>query len=185
MSNTGKRGDVDDEYDDGRSRRVGLRVRTRTRRAVLPLLFLAGIIASNAIIMVPSSMLDLAYAQAAAGGGGVECNNHTIERGNFDGDPEDEVNVDGTVYDNGYSITLDGKSYTVRIVTSSPFTGTPGNDFIVGTSNDDVISGDAGDDFIVGLDGDDELSGDYIEGTMANDIIVGGDDILCGNAGND
>ncbi|MEM2162105.1 MAG: calcium-binding protein [Candidatus Nitrosocaldus sp.] len=182
MSNTGKRGDIDDEYDDGRSRRV------RTRRgAVLPLLFLAGIIASSAIMMVPFSMLDLAYAQVA--GGGVECNNHTIERGNFDADPEDEVRVDGTVYNDGDSITLDGKSYIVMIATpstsSSPFIGTSGNDFIVGTSNDDFIYGKEGDDFIVGLDGNDWLYGDYIVGTNASDIIVGGDDILCGNAGND
>ncbi|MEM4284839.1 MAG: calcium-binding protein [Candidatus Nitrosocaldus sp.] len=185
MSNASKRGDIDDEYDDGRSRRgEGLRSRTR-RGAVLPslppLLFLAGIIASSAIMMVPSSMLDLAYAQV---GGGVECNGHTIERGNFDDDPEDEVKVDGTVYNNGDSITIDGKTYTVRI--GSGFVdGTSGNDFIVGSNVRDIINGRGGDDFIVGLDGNDDLSGDAIEGTNASDTIKGGDDIICGNAGDD
>ncbi|MEM0030273.1 MAG: hypothetical protein QXN32_05080, partial [Candidatus Nitrosocaldus sp.] len=124
--------------------------------------------------------------QLSREGGVVEtCNNHTIERGNFDTDPEDEVKVDGTVYNNGDTITLDGKSYTVKIVTSSPFTGTTANDFIVGTSDADTISGGEGDDFIVGLGSNDRLSGDGIEGTSGNDTITGGNDILCGNDGDD
>ncbi|MEO9366084.1 MULTISPECIES: calcium-binding protein [Candidatus Nitrosocaldus] len=119
------------------------------------------------------------------------CNGHTIERGDFDDDTEDEVRVDNgtTVYEDGDSITLDGKTYTVRIVTPStglnPYNGTSGNDLIVGTNSNDVIYGKEGDDFIVGLDGNDFLIGDGLEGTNGDDVLNGGDDILCGNDGHD
>ncbi|MEM4635114.1 MAG: calcium-binding protein [Candidatus Nitrosocaldus sp.] len=151
-----------------------MRVRKRIEAAVLVVALLTSIYL--AAIAVVSSHINVAYAQA----GGVECNGHTIVRVS-----DTQISVDGISYNNGDTITLDGKSYTVRIVTSSPFTGTPGNDFIVGTNGNDFIYGKEGDDFIVGLDGDDRLYGDDIVGTMANDTIVGGDDILCGNAGND
>ncbi|MEM2856954.1 MAG: hypothetical protein QW416_07635 [Candidatus Nitrosocaldaceae archaeon] len=76
---------------------------------------------------------------------------------------------------------LDGKIYTVRIVTTSSFDGTSDNDFIVGTNSDDEIYGKEGDDFIVGLDGNDTLYGDGIFGTLSDNTLEGGNDILCGN----
>ncbi|MEM4400089.1 MAG: calcium-binding protein, partial [Candidatus Nitrosocaldus sp.] len=118
----------------------------------------------------------------------VDCNNHIIERNNFDDDADDEVKVDNTVYNNGDSITIAGKTYTVRIVPityTPPFIGTNSNDLIVGTSASDAISGMDGDDFIVGFDGNDILYGDGISGTPSDDNLEGGDDILCGNNGND
>ncbi|GBC72841.1 Leukotoxin [archaeon HR04] len=141
-----------------------------------------------AISMTVADGVRMAYAQVSSGDSG-ECVGHTIERGNFDDDGDDEVRVDGTVYNNGYSIILDGKIYTVRIATpsssSTPFIGTAGNDFIVGTNSADSIYGKEGDDFIVGLGGNDELYGDVIFGGAGDDEITGGNDILCGNDGND
>ncbi|MEO9365192.1 MAG: calcium-binding protein [Nitrososphaera sp.] len=138
------------------------------------------------VSMTITDGLRTVYAQAIIS---AECNGNTIERGNFDGDPEDEVKVDGTVYNNGEEITLDGKTYTVRIATPStyytPYNGTSGNDFIVGTSSNDYIYGKGGDDFIIGFGGNDWLYGDRIDGTSDNDTLKGGDDILCGNNGND
>ncbi|MEM4323974.1 MAG: calcium-binding protein [Candidatus Nitrosocaldus sp.] len=120
----------------------------------------------------------------------VNCNNHTIERGDFDGDDTDvEVRVDLNLYNNGDIITIGSNTYTVRIAGSSspstPFIGTNSNDFIVGTNSNDVIYGKEGDDFIVGLDGNDWLVGDYIVGTTGDDTLTGGNDILCGNNGDD
>lgn len=142
-----------------------------------------------AISMTVTDGLMMVYAQPMSG----TCVGHTIARGNFDNDRDDEVKVDGIVYNNNDSITLDTplgtKTYTVIIATSSsldnPFEGTSDNDFIVGTNGNDIIYGKEGDDFIVGLGGNDGLVGDFINGTSGNDTIKGGDDILCGNNGND
>ncbi|MEM4351894.1 MAG: calcium-binding protein [Candidatus Nitrosocaldus sp.] len=135
-----------------------------------------------AMILIPSSStMYVVYAQELTG----VCNNHTIERGNFDDDPEDEVKVDGTVYNNGDAITLDGKRYTVMIGSNGTIHGTTANDFIVGTSDADTIYGKEGDDFIVGLGSSDWLIGDGIGGTPNDDNLKGWNDILCGNDGND
>ena len=116
----------------------------------------------------------------------VECHGLTIAGGDFDDDGEDGVKVDGIVYENGATITINGKTYTVLIGSSTTtINGTPNNDFIVGTNNNDTIYGGAGDDFIVGLDGNDWIYGDYLHDTDGNDTIIGGDDIICGNGGND
>ncbi|MEM4399936.1 MAG: calcium-binding protein [Candidatus Nitrosocaldus sp.] len=142
------------------------------------------IIATTLLIVLSMTITDVRMVYALP----VDCNNHTIERGNFDDDDDDEVKVDDTVYNNGDIITLDGKTYTVRIVPityTPPFIGTNSNDLIVGTNSDDAISGMDGDDFIVGLDGNDILYGDGISGTPSDDNLEGGDDILCGNNGDD
>lgn len=110
----------------------------------------------------------------------VTCNNHVITRGNFDLDPEDEVMVDGMLYDNGDTLTIDGKTYKV-IIESGDINGAFGNDFIVGGKDSDTIYGKVGDDFIIGFSGEDFLVGDGLEGITANDVIKGGDDIICGN----
>ncbi|SPC34215.1 calcium-binding protein [Candidatus Nitrosocaldus cavascurensis] len=126
------------------------------------------------------------YAQSATIT--AECNGHTIERGNFDADGDDEVKVDGTVYNDGDTITLPSGTYTIRIATPSwptPYNGTDDNDFIVGTSGDDYIFGRGEDDFIVGFGGNDYLYGDVVKGTDGADTLEGGDDILCGNDGDD
>ena len=71
------------------------------------------------------------------------------------------------------------------------FTGTKGNDKIVGSTSIDKIWGLEGDDTIDGLSGDDEIVGgdgsDTIDGGDGNDSIWGGlgNDILIGGAGND
>ncbi|MEM4275699.1 MAG: hypothetical protein QW776_00615 [Candidatus Nitrosocaldus sp.] len=143
------------------------------------------IIAATLLIVLSMTITDvrMVYAQA------VDCNNHIIELGNFDSDGNDEVKVDGTVYEDGDIITIGSNTYTIKIAGSSsfssPFTGTNSNDLIVGTNNHDVIYGKEGDDFIVGLDGNDTLVGDNIDGTSSDDTLEGGDDILCGNAGAD
>ncbi|MGF1476571.1 MAG: calcium-binding protein [Geminicoccaceae bacterium] len=69
--------------------------------------------------------------------------------------------------------------------------GTPGNDMLTGTDENDVIFGREGDDEIQGLDGDDQLRGDEgndtIEGGPGEDNLSGGigDDTLIGDTGDD
>jgi len=137
----------------------------------------------------PMATLYFSVQQVYAQTTGVICDGYIIERGNFDADPDDEVRINGTVYNNGSTITLNTslgiKTYTILIATSSYTLGTPGNDLIIGTNEDDDIYGKEGDDFIVGFGGNDYLYGDYIDGTPGNDTIRGGDDILCGNDGDD
>ncbi|RMF28838.1 MAG: hypothetical protein D6752_06985 [Candidatus Nitrosothermus koennekii] len=133
------------------------------------------------VITIPLfTMNDNAYAVS------VDCNGHTIERGNFDLDPDIEVKIDGNLYNNNATITLDGKIYTVMIVSSFGTTnGTVANDFIVGTDSSDIIYGYKGDDFIVGLGENDYIYGDYLTGSNDPDNLTGGDDIICGNDGDD
>lgn len=78
--------------------------------------------------------------------------------------------------------------------------GTPGNDVLVGTSDDDRIFGLGGDDVLLGLSGSDSLFGgpgnDVLFGGFGNDILLGGlgtddlfggfgDDVLIGGLGRD
>ena len=72
----------------------------------------------------------------------------------------------------------------------SPFHATDGDDFIVGTPNDDEIRGGNGNDTLIGNDGDDTLRGgsgdDNLTGDeLRIDAIAGGNDRLLGGAGND
>ncbi|MCS7140627.1 MAG: hypothetical protein NZ888_00385 [Candidatus Nitrosocaldus sp.] len=127
------------------------------------------------LTMVGSGSNNIAYASSTT----VECDGHTVGRLG-----DTQVSVDGNTYSNGWSITLDGKTYTVKIG-SGTIHGTDGDDFIVGSEGSDIIYGRGGDDFIVGLDGDDNLYGDYLIGTTGNDTLSGGNDILCGNDGFD
>ena len=84
--------------------------------------------------------------------------------------------------------------------TPTIITGTPGDDDLVGTDENDTISGKAGNDLIRGEEGDDLLLGgdgeDTIFGQLGNDILEGGaerdklnggggQDMLRGQAGND
>lgn len=62
------------------------------------------------------------------------------------------------------------------------FDGTPLNDVVLGTDDDNELSGLAGRDALYGLSGDDEL-----DGGSSNDVIVGGpgNDVLIGGPGCD
>lgn len=70
-------------------------------------------------------------------------------------------------------------------------TGTPGDDRLRGTNNNDSILGLAGDDRIRGRNGDDQILGgpgdDRIRGNNGNDTLMGGagNDVLFGNNGSD
>ncbi|NQZ62431.1 calcium-binding protein [Crocosphaera sp.] len=72
-----------------------------------------------------------------------------------------------------------------------PISGTPGDDFLIGTSKNDFISGLDGDDDIFALGGNDLVRGgdgnDYISGGDGNDLLYGdgGDDTISGGNGND
>ena len=69
------------------------------------------------------------------------------------------------------------------------FTGTPGDDNLVGTNLDDELYGLGGNDNLLGLDGQDLIDGgdghDFLRGMNGNDQLFGGneDDFL--NGGND
>ena len=79
----------------------------------------------------------------------------------------------------------------LNIVPEGTFSGTPGNDLLIGGNFTDVISGLAGDDRIGGGGGDDTLSGnngnDTLYGGNGNDFAGGasGDDTVYGGDGND
>ena len=70
-------------------------------------------------------------------------------------------------------------------------TGTPGDDFLIGSSEADLIEGLGGDDIIRGLDNDDNLFGnngnDQLFGNVGDDVLHGGsgDDLLRGGFGRD
>jgi Ca2+-binding RTX toxin-like protein len=69
--------------------------------------------------------------------------------------------------------------------------GTPGNDYLLGTIKKDLIRGRGGDDYIRALAGDDLLRGgagdDVVRGGGGNDEIYPGEgpDIVLAGAGND
>ena len=69
--------------------------------------------------------------------------------------------------------------------------GTPGNDYLLGTIKKDLIRGRGGDDYIRALAGDDLLLGgagdDVVRGGNGNDDIYPGEgpDIVLAGAGND
>ena len=69
--------------------------------------------------------------------------------------------------------------------------GTPGNDYLLGTIKNDLIRGREGDDYIRGLAGVDLLRGgageDVVRGSGGNDEIYPGEgpDIVLAGAGND
>ena len=69
--------------------------------------------------------------------------------------------------------------------------GTPGEDHLVGTNEDDTIEGFGGHDTLLGRGGNDNVSGgdgaDFLRGDPGNDGLFGGDgdDYLRGGAGND
>lgn len=71
------------------------------------------------------------------------------------------------------------------------FTGTLGNDFLVGSPDADTLIGLAGNDRIFGLEGDDSLEGnedsDSLNGNQGEDTVRGGagDDWVRGGRGND
>ena len=72
----------------------------------------------------------------------------------------------------------------------SPYGGTPGDDFTIGSARDDDLRGGRGNDTLVGNLGDDTLRGgpgdDRLVGDeMDIDAIAGGDDRLLGGTGND
>src|SRR5438270_12588089 len=70
------------------------------------------------------------------------------------------------------------------------YTGTNGNDIIIGDNNGDVIYGIGGDDQLIGGTGDDTLDGgtghDILSGGPGHDILTGGpdSDIYRGTAAN-
>jgi Ca2+-binding RTX toxin-like protein len=69
--------------------------------------------------------------------------------------------------------------------------GTPDNDYLLGTINNDLIRGRGGDDYIRALAGNDPLRGgagdDVVRGGNGNDEIYSGEgpDIVFAGAGND
>ncbi len=69
--------------------------------------------------------------------------------------------------------------------------GTPGNDYLLGTIKKDLIGGRRGDDYIRALAGDDILHAsagdDVVRGGGGNDVIYSGEgpDIVLAGAGND
>ena len=71
------------------------------------------------------------------------------------------------------------------------FTGTPGDDTLVGSNTDDQMFGFGGNDGLIAGDGDDLLDGgddhDFLRGQDGNDIMLGGngDDFLNGGLGDD
>jgi hypothetical protein len=85
----------------------------------------------------------------------------------------------------------DGRVATTVLDEPSDFTGTPGDDVIVGSSGGDIINGAGGDDVICGGDGDDTLYGGYgddrIHGGAGNDTGLGGsgDDVLADETAKD
>lgn len=89
---------------------------------------------------------------------------------------------------------------TVPGVMAASFTGTPGNDRLVGSNSADIIRGFAGNDRLYGRNGNDRIIGDSgadlvvgqvgddsLDGGLGNDTIVGGteSDRLFGQAGDD
>jgi Ca2+-binding RTX toxin-like protein len=86
--------------------------------------------------------------------------------------------ADGTVWD---SAGIAQQLYQV----------TDGNDFLIGTSGNDVLNGLGGDDYLAGLDGNDTMDGgagnDTMEGLNGNDTLYGGagGDALHGGFGDD
>ncbi|TAF50563.1 MAG: calcium-binding protein [Oscillatoriales cyanobacterium] len=66
-----------------------------------------------------------------------------------------------------------------------------GNDYVVGSSLDDILYGNSGGDYLRGQSGNDILIGgrdqDYLEGGDGNDRLIGNqqDDYLYGGSGND
>ncbi len=76
-------------------------------------------------------------------------------------------------------VNLNGESIQVEL---QDFTGTNGNDFLIGTVDNDTISGGAGNDTLDAGDGT-----DYLSGGDGNDSLNGGagSDNLYGDAGND
>lgn len=71
------------------------------------------------------------------------------------------------------------------------FPGTPGNDTLTGTEEDDVINGEGGDDTLTGAGGNDVINGgdgsDRLIGGAGNDVLTGGNgtDTLLGGDGDD
>lgn len=71
------------------------------------------------------------------------------------------------------------------------FTGTNGNNKIIGTAGVDLIDGGYGNDVLYGLSGDDLIDGgagnDFIHGSYGNDLLQGGagNDKIYGSLGND
>jgi Ca2+-binding RTX toxin-like protein len=73
----------------------------------------------------------------------------------------------------------------------SSFDGTPGDDFLIGTSSDDTINGFSGNDVAQGEEGNDTIDGgdghDLLNGQQGDDSIYGGngDDLIRPGTGND
>ncbi len=76
-------------------------------------------------------------------------------------------------------------------VLADTYTGTSGDDFILGSTSDDIMSGKGGNDDLYGRIGNDILYGDsgndYLFGAMDNDTLYGGsgNDTLEGADGTD
>jgi Ca2+-binding RTX toxin-like protein len=95
----------------------------------------------------------------------------------------------------GYAVDLirfaDGTEWTVAQIMAWLNKPTPGDDYVLGTADDDVIDTGDGNDNIQGGDGNDSIAGsagnDWIYGGSGNDDLDGGadSDWLYGEAGND
>lgn len=76
-------------------------------------------------------------------------------------------------------------------ITGLPFTGTVGDDQLLGNVGNDTLVGNAGNDLLRGSTGNDQLNGedgnDRLFGNVGNDVLNGGndDDQLSGNSGKD
>jgi Ca2+-binding RTX toxin-like protein len=86
---------------------------------------------------------------------------------------------------------LDGLADAAFVSIEVSEAGSPGDDVVIGTRQDDTLYGGAGDDMLLGLAGDDVLYGgtgeDGLNGGRGEDTLYGGtgDDDLRGGFGND
>jgi trimeric autotransporter adhesin len=88
-------------------------------------------------------------------------------------------------------VFADGTEWNQAFLLAKAYSGTAGNDYIVGTFYGESISGAAGDDALFGGDGADQIFGgdgsDYLQGGYGNDTLDGGagNDDLVGDWGDD
>ncbi|CCQ73777.1 FecR domain-containing protein [Magnetospira sp. QH-2] len=102
------------------------------------------------------------------------------EDGSFQVNKLDESSSDLVTGVEFFTFEGDETTYAVGDVGAIPFSelsGTEGDDFLVGTSGDDVIDGYGGMDLIVGLGGDDVLTGG-----AAMDLLIGDGDEISGSS---
>ncbi|MFK7862282.1 MAG: beta strand repeat-containing protein [Granulosicoccus sp.] len=108
--------------------------------------------------------------------------------GGADTDTVDFSNLTGV---SGVSVTLNGATSVVAIVSGGSNNTLASVESIIGTAGSDILAGDSQDNNFSGAAGDDVLSGgagtDVLIGGTGNDTLSGGDgiDTLSGGAGND